>query len=102
MPTLIVFRVLRKNEMDANSIYAVQVGAASVIELQRNPDNKKVLRQSSALALPGLLEGEPLYMRLQSENMAFDLFWIHMFDYAIDADKLYREARADWGYLPSI
>jgi hypothetical protein len=102
IPTLIVFRVLRKNEMDANSIYALQVGAASVIELQRNPENKKILRQSGALQIPGLLEPEPLYMRLQSENMAFDLFWIHMFDYAIDADKLYREARADWGYLPSI
>jgi hypothetical protein len=34
--------------------------------------------------------------------MAFDFFWLHMFDYNIDADKLYREARADWGYLPSI
>jgi hypothetical protein len=102
VPTLIVFRVLRKNEIDPNSMYAVQVGAASVIYLQKNPENKNILRQSGPLVIPGLLEAEPLYMRIQSENMAFDLFWIHMFDYAIDADKLYRESRADWGYLPSI
>jgi len=102
VPTLIVFRVLRKNEIDPNSIYAVQLGAARVIDLQKNPENKNILRQSGPLVIPGLLEAEPLYMRIQSENMAFDLFWIHMFDYAIDADKLYRESRADWGYLPSI
>ena len=102
MPTLITFRVLRKNEMDPNSIYAVQVGGASIIELQKNPENKKVLRQSGPLVLPGLLESDPLYMRIQSENMAFDFFWLHMFDYNVEADKLYREARADWGYLPSI
>jgi hypothetical protein len=83
-------------------MYAVQVGAASVIQLQKSPENRNILRQSGPLALPGLLEPEPLYLRLQSENMAFDFFWIHMFDYNIDADKLYREARADWGYLPSI
>lgn len=102
VPTMIVFRVLRKNEMDSNSIYAIQVGAASVIDLQKNPENKKILRQSGALALPGLLEGEPLYLRIQSENMAFDFFWLHMFDYSVEADKLYRESRADWGYLPSV
>jgi hypothetical protein len=102
VPTLIVFRILRKNEIDPTSIYALQVGAASVIDLQKNPDNKKLLRQSGPLVLPGLLEGEPLYIRLQSENMAFDLFWIHLFDYKVEADKLYRESRADWGYLPSI
>ena len=102
VPTLIVFRVLRKNEMDSNSIYALQVGGASIIDLQRNLENKMILRQSSPLVIPGLLEGEPLYMRVQSENMAFDFFWLHMFDYNVDADKLYRESRADWGYLPSI
>jgi len=102
VPTLIVFRVLRKNEMDSNSIYAIQVGAANVLDLQRNLENKKILRQSGPLVIPGLLEGDPLYMRIQSENMAFDLFWLHMFDYNVDADKLYRESRADWGYLPSI
>jgi hypothetical protein len=32
--------------------------------------------------------------------MAFDLFWIHLFDYKVEDGNLYREARADWGYLP--
>jgi hypothetical protein len=101
-PTLIVFRVLRKNEMDPKSIYALQLGATSVIELQKNPEARKLLRQSSPLSIPGLVSDENLYLRIQSENMAFDLFWIHLFDYMVEDEKLYREARADWGYLPSI
>uniref|UniRef100_A0A6C0AN78 Uncharacterized protein n=1 Tax=viral metagenome TaxID=1070528 RepID=A0A6C0AN78_9ZZZZ len=99
-PTLIILRILRKKEADISSIDAVQVCAASVRELQQNPDTRKILRQSSALALPGLVTDEPAYFRIQSEFMAFDLFWIHLFDYKLEGDNLYREARADWGYLP--
>jgi len=101
VPTLLVFRVLRKNDIDSTSVEAVQIGAASVIELQRNLDTRKILRQSSPLLLPGLTSEEPLYFRIQSENMGFDLYWVHMFDYKLEAENLYREARADWGYLPS-
>jgi hypothetical protein len=102
IPTLIVFRVLRQNEMDPKSIHGLQVGATSVIELQKNPEARKILRQSSPLSIPGLVFDENLYFRIQSENMAFDLFCIHLFDYMVEDEKLYREARADWGYLPSI
>ena len=102
LPTLIVFRVLRKNEMDPASINGLQIGAAELGDLQKVPETRKVLRQSSPLVLPGLTSNEPLYLRIQSENMAFDLFWIHMFDYKVENELLYREARADWGYLPSI
>jgi len=102
VPTLIVFRVLRKNEMDPASINGIQIGAAELGDLQKVPETRKVLRQSSPLVLPGLTSNDPLYLRIQSENMAFDLFWIHMFDYKIENELLYREARADWGYLPSI
>jgi hypothetical protein len=100
VPTLILLRILRKNESDISSIEAVQVSAASVRDLQKNPDTRKILKNSSALILPGLVSDEPAYFRLQSEYMAFDLFWIHLFDYTLEGDKLYREARADWGYLP--
>jgi len=102
VPTLIVFRVLRKNEMDPASINGLQIGAAELGDLQKVPETRKVLRQSNPLVLPGLTSSEPLYIRIQSENMAFDLFWIHMFDYKLENEQLYREARADWGYLPSI
>jgi hypothetical protein len=102
MPTLIVLHVLRKNEMDPNSIYGIQVGAAKIIDLQREIQTRKVIKNSSVLVLPGLTTPEPLYLRVQSENMAFDLFWIHMFDYKVENEQLYREARADWGYLPSL
>lgn len=102
VPTLIVFRVLRKNEMDPASINGIQIGAAELGDLQKVPETRKVLRQSSPLVLSGLTSNDPLYLRIQSENMAFDLFWIHMFDYKIENELLYREARADWGYLPSI
>jgi hypothetical protein len=78
----------------------MQVGAANVIDLQKNPEVRKILKQSSPVAFPGLVSDEPAYFRLQSENMAFDLFWIHLFDYKLEGDNLYREARADWGYLP--
>jgi hypothetical protein len=100
VPTLILLRILRKNESDISSIEAVQVSAASVRDLQKNPDTRKILKNSSALVLPGLVSDEPAYFRLQSEYMAFDLFWIHLFDYKLEGDNLYREARADWGYLP--
>jgi hypothetical protein len=100
IPTLITLKVLRKNEIDPNSIEGIKLGAASVIDLQRIPENRKILKESSPLAFPGLTSTEPLYFRIQSENVAFDLYWIHMFDYIVDADNLYREARADWGYLP--
>jgi hypothetical protein len=99
VPTLILLRILRKNEADISSINSVQVGASGVIDLQRNSDVRKYLKQSSAISLPGLTSIEPAYFRLQSENMAFDLFWIHLFDYKLEGDNLYREARADWGYL---
>ena len=100
MPSLILLRILRKKETDISSIEGVQVSAASVIDLQQNPDVRKVLKHSSVLALPGLVTDEPAYFRFQSENMAFDLFWLHLFDYKLEGDNLYREARGDWGYLP--
>jgi hypothetical protein len=100
IPTLLVFRILRKKETDISSIDSLQIGGASVIDLQQNPDVRKILRQSSALALPGLVTDEPAYFRIQSENMGFDLFWLHLFDYKLEGENLYREARADWGYLP--
>jgi hypothetical protein len=102
VPTLIVFRVLRKNEMDPSSINGIQIGAAELGDLQKIPETRKVLRQSTPLALPNLTINDPLYLRIQSENMAFDLFWLHIFDYKVENELLYREARADWGYLPSI
>ena len=100
VPTLIVLRILRKNEMDPSSIESLQIGLANVSELQKSTETRKVLRQSSPLVLPGLTSDEPAYFRIQSENMAFDLFWIHLFDYKLEDGNLYREARADWGYLP--
>jgi hypothetical protein len=102
VPTLIVFRVLRKNETDPASIIGIQIGAAELGDLQKVPETRKILRQSTPLALPNLTVNDPLYLRIQSENMAFDLFWLHIFDYKVENEQLYREARADWGYLPSI
>ena len=99
-PTLIVLRLIRKNEIDPSSIETIQVGAAKVSELQGTTETKKIMKHSSGLALPNLISDEPAYFRIQSENMAFDLFWIHLFDYNVEDGNLYREARADWGYLP--
>ena len=96
-PTLIVLRILRKNEMDPKSIYSIQIGAAPVKDLQKDP---RKLIQCQPIVLPALTSDEPSYFKIQSENMAFDLFWIHLFDYKVENDNLYREARADWGYLP--
>ena len=100
VPTLVLLRILRKKEADISSIDSMQVGAASVIELQQNPNVRKVMRESSPIALPGMVSDEPAYFRFQSEHMAFDLFWLHLFDYKLEGNNLYREARADWGYLP--
>jgi hypothetical protein len=100
VPTLILLRILRKKEADISSIESMQVGAASVIELQQTPNVRKIMRESSPIALPGMVSDEPAYFRFQSEYMAFDLFWVHLFDYKLEGDNLYREARADWGYLP--
>lgn len=97
IPTLIILRILKKNDMDPMSIESVQVGAGAVADLQKNP---KVLRESSALVLPGLATNDPYTFKIFSENMAFDFYWLHMFDYKLEADNLFREARADWGYLP--
>jgi hypothetical protein len=100
VPTLILLRILRKKEADISSIESMQVGAASVIDLQQTPNVRKIMRESKPIALPGLVSDEPAYFRFQSEYMAFDLFWVHLFDYKVEGDTLYREARADWGYLP--
>jgi hypothetical protein len=100
IPYLLTLKVLRKNELDPGSIEAIQVGVGNLRELQKNPDVRKFIRESSALGLPNIASEEPAYFRIQSENMGFDLFWIHMFDYILNGDNLYREARADWGYLP--
>lgn len=100
IPTLIILRILRKNEMDPSTMEAIQIGATRVSELQGTTETKKILRQSSPLVLPNLTSDEPSYFRIQSEHMAFDLFWIHLFDYNVEGGNLYREARADWGYLP--
>jgi hypothetical protein len=97
IPTLIVLRVLRKDEKDSTSIDSVQIGAATLIDLQKNPDTRQVLRQSKPVALS---QDDTVALRIQSENMAFDLFWVHLFDYKLEGDNLYREARGDWGYLP--
>jgi hypothetical protein len=93
-------RILRKKDTDISSIESMQVGAASVIDLQQNSDVRKYMKESSPIALPGLVSDEPAYFRFQSEYMAFDLFWVHLFDYKLEGDNLYRESRADWGYLP--
>jgi hypothetical protein len=100
VPTLILLRILRKKDTDISSIESMQVGAASVIDLQQNSDVRKYMKESSPIALPGLVSDEPAYFRFQSEYMAFDLFWVHLFDYKLEGDNLYRESRADWGYLP--
>jgi len=100
VPTLLLLRILRKKETDISSIESMQVGAASVIDLQQTPNVRKIMKESSPIALPGLVSDEPAYFRFQSEFMAFDLFWIHLFDYKLEDNNLYREARADWGYLP--
>ena len=100
VPTLVLLRILRKKDTDISSIESMQIGAGSVIELQQNPSVRKIMRESSPIVLPGMVSDEPAYFRFQSEYMAFDLFWIHLFDYKLEGDNLYREARADWGYLP--
>ena len=100
IPTLVVLRILRKKESDISSIETMQVGAAAVKDLQQNRNFRKIIKESTPIALPGLVSDEPAYFRLQSEYMAFDLFWIHLFDYKLEGDNLYRESRADWGYLP--
>jgi hypothetical protein len=92
--------MLRKNEADPSSLETIQIGCARAIDLQTEMDTKKILRQSTPLKLPELSSDEPAIFKIQSEHMAFDLFWIHMFDYNLEASNLYREARADWGYLP--
>lgn len=96
-PSLIVLRILRKNEMDPKSIQSIQISCAPVKDLQKNP---KSLINSSPVILPDLISDEPSYFKIQSDNMGFDLFWIHLFDYILEGDTLHREARADWGYLP--
>lgn len=100
IPYLLTLKMLRKNELDPGTIEAIQVGIGSVRDLQQNSDVRKYLSQSSTLALPNMASDDPVYFRIQSENMGFDLHWIHMFDYILEGDNLYREARADWGYLP--
>ena len=97
IPTLIVLRVLRKDDKDSTSIDSVQIGAAALIDLQKNPDTRHALRQSRPVTLS---QDDTVALRIQSENMAFDLFWVHLFDYKLEGDNLYREARGDWGYLP--
>jgi hypothetical protein len=99
-PYLITLNMNRKNELDPLSLESVNIGAARVMDLQKNPDVMKIIKQSSNIILPDMISQEPTYFKIQSEHMAFDLFWIHLFDYKLKEENLYREARADWGYLP--
>jgi hypothetical protein len=100
IPYLMTLKMIRTNEMDPLTIELVRLGIAPVRYLQQNPDVHKYMKETSKLALPNITSEEPAYFRIQSENMGFDLHWIHMFDYILDGVNLHREARADWGYLP--
>jgi len=92
-PYLITFSITGKLE-------GIQVGAARAGYLQKEPNVDKIMKYSSIIKLPDLTSSEPAYFKIQSESMAFDLFWIHIFDYLLEGGNLYRESRADWGYLP--
>ena len=93
-------KMIRTNEIDPFTIESVRLGIAPVRYLQQNPDVGKYMKETSKLALPNIKSEEPAYFRIHSENMGFDLHWIHLFDYILDGANLHREARADWGYLP--
>lgn len=97
-PYLITFTMIRKTELDP--IEGIQIGAARASFLQGNPNVNTIMKYSSIIKLPDLMSTEPAYFKIQSESMAFDLFWIHLFDYKLENGNLYRESRADWGYLP--
>jgi len=99
-PYLVTLNMNRKDEVNPLTLESVNIGAAKVADLQKNADVMKILKQSSNIKLPDMLSEEPTYFKIQSENMAFDLFWIHLFDYKLQEGNLYRESRADWGYLP--
>jgi hypothetical protein len=100
VPYLIVWKILRSNESDISSLYGYQVGAAKLTDLQKSPSAYK---ESSKVVYPAPLEDpnspNANFMWIQSEFMAFDLFWIHCFDYSLSGVNLQREANNDWLYL---
>jgi len=94
---VITLKALRKSEGDLTSLYALQVGAATLSDLQNDISS---LKETSPLAWnpPSLARaGLANSMYIVGEaNSQFDLFSMQLFDYVVTGENLKHVVNDDW------
>lgn len=103
---LITLRAIRSVEGDISSLKSLQIGAAPIADLQKNPS---LLKESSPLtwANPKHLDnpdsGASLFFLFNSNNIFtqtvgcnYDLFGINLYDYYLTGENLRHAALNDW------
>jgi hypothetical protein len=103
---LITLRAIRGVEGDISTLKSLQIGAATISDLQKNPSS---LKESSPVTWPNPLHldnpnsGASLFFLFNSNNILtqtpgcnYDLFGVHMYDYYLTGENLKHAALNDW------
>lgn len=101
VPYLIVIKTLRRNDLDIYSQYAIQIGCGKIEDLKKNG---AALKETEPMVFNYPKEfddpddNEQRMISLRGDS-SWDLHWIHMFDYKMDAATIQREALQNWQSL---
>jgi hypothetical protein len=94
---VITLKALRKSEGDLTTLYALQVGAATLSDLQNDISSLKetspLAWNPTSLARPGLANSLFIVGEAASQ---FDLFSIQLFDYTVTGENLKHVVNDDW------
>jgi len=95
---LITLRMLRATESDIFSLNSIQLGVAPLSELQKDG---KALKELSPIVF-----SDPKWLENPHDGFNADIvfgpyfpykvYWLHFFDYKMDAASIKREANQDW------
>ena len=94
---VITLKALRKSEGDLTTLYALQVGAATLSDLQNDisalKETSPLTWNPTSLARPGLANS--IFMVGEAASQ-FDLFSIQLFDYTVTGENLKHVVNDDW------
>jgi hypothetical protein len=90
--------MLRQTESDIFSLNSIQLGVAPLSELQKDG---KALKELSPIVF-----SDPKWLENPHDGFNADIvfgpyfpykvYWLHFFDYKMDAESIKREANQDW------
>jgi len=102
VPYLLVLRMLRRIDADPSSLYGIQIGAGKLWDLQ---ENHTMLKESKPIIYinpiqlddPASTTSKSSFY-INSKNITFDLYWMHLFDYKLEDKYITQEASGNWKY----